>query len=787
MQLGTRWSVGAEPPRALDQPVVDAIRAIEDKLIASGAGAAMRWTLTWLERRPVVELDDGTRITVDRDGTVTTTEPVEDDDELEHTAEFADARFDEGPDGADGVLAATMAGISPNPFLSPSPLPYGLPAFGEIRDVHYAEAFEIGMREQTAEIAEIVANPEPATFANTMIPLERSGQTLDRVTTVFWHLSSAHTSPFLQSLEEEWAPRLSAHWDSIILNAGLYERVQRVHETLDADPTLSAEDRYLVERWHTEMTLAGAGLDPAAKAEVAAINERLSILSTKFSTDLLTDSNSLAVHIETADELAGLSDAELSAARRAAEERGLDGYLVTLVLPTGHPWLAQLDRADVRERIMRASRERGGHGGPHDTRETLLEIVRLRARRAKLLGFASHAAAVTADETAGSPERVAELLERLAPIAAANARRERERLQELAGQEVLASGWAYWTEKVRARDFDIDTAPLRPWFEAERVLKDGVFFAAHRLYGLTFTERFDLVGYHPDVRFFDVAEEDGSPVGLFLLDLYARDTKRGGAWMNSLVTTASLLGQDTAIVANNLNVPKPADGEPTLLTFDEVETLFHEFGHALHGLVARVTYSKFAGTSVHRDFVEFPSQVNEMWMLWPEVIRNYARHHETGEPLDEAIVERILASTVFNQGFETSEYLAAAIIDQAWHTLTPEHAEAIDDVVEFEREVLARVGLDDPAVPPRYQSPYFAHIFGGGYDAGYYSYIWSEVLGADTVEWFREHGGLTRQNGERFRRLILGVGGSKDPLEAYREFRGRDADIAPLMERRGLR
>jgi len=779
MQLGTRWSVGAEPPRSLEQPVVDAIRAVEAELVADGVDAASwRWTLTWLERRPVVELDDGTTITVGRDGTVATNAPADDEEDGLGLAP--------GDLGEPSDTAEVIAEIASNPFLSRSTLPHGLPPFGEIHDAHFAEAFAIGIEEQAAEIAAITGNPEPATFANTLVPLELSGQTLARVSTVFWNLSSADSTPFLRALEEEWSPRLSAHWDSIILDAALYERVTRVHEALDVDPSLTAEDRYLVERWHTEMTLAGAGLDRAAKAEVAAINERLSALTTKFDADLLADTNDLAVHIESPHELAGLSEAEISAAARAAADRGLDGYLVSLVLPTGHPWLAQLERADVRGRIMWASRERGARGGDHDTRATLLEIVRLRAHRARYLGFANHAASVTADETAGTPERVSELLERLAPVAAANARRERDRLRELAGGEILASDWAYWTEQVRARDYDIDTAALRPWFEAERVLQDGVFFAANRLYGLTFTERDDLPAYHPDVRVFEVADDDGSPVGLFLLDLYTRDSKRGGAWMNSLVTTASLLEQETAIVVNNLNVPRPAEGEPTLLTFDEVETLFHEFGHALHGLMARVTYPKFAGTNVYRDFVEFPSQVNEMWMLWPDVLRNYAKHYETGAPLDEAIVERILASTAFNQGFETSEYLAAAILDQAWHALTPEEAEAVSDVGEFERGVLARVGLDEPAVPPRYQSSYFAHVFAGGYDAGYYSYIWSEVLDADTVEWFTEHGGLTRENGDRFRRLLLGIGGSKDPLQAYREFRGRDAEIQPLLERRGL-
>ncbi len=368
-------------------------------------------------------------------------------------------------------------------------------------------------------------------------------------------------------------------------------------------------------------------------------------------------------------------------------------------------------------------------------------------------------------------------------MAARNARAEQADLEASAGHPIGAADWAFYTEKVRQAKYDVDTAAMRPYFEAETVLQKGVFFAASRLYGVTFTERHDLVPYHPDARVFEVRDEDGSPVGLYLLDLYTRDSKRGGAWMNSLISQNGLLDQPV-IVVNNLNVPKPAAGEPTLLTYDEVSTFFHEFGHALHGLFARVTYPKFAGTNVYRDFVEFPSQVNEMWMLWPEVLASYAVHHRTGEPMPQDFVDRIQASSAFNEGFKTSEYLAAAMLDQAWHSITAD--DTVTDVAAFEADALAKAGLDNPAVPTRYSSPYFAHTFAGGYDAGYYSYIWSEVLDADTVEWFKENGGLTRANGDRFRTRLLGVGGSKDPLEAYRDFRGRDAVIEPLLKRRGL-
>jgi peptidyl-dipeptidase Dcp len=670
-----------------------------------------------------------------------------------------------------------------NPFLAPSTLPYQLPPFADIHDDHYEEAFEAGMAEQLAEIAAITRKRDVPMFHTTFPALERAGQTLARVSRVFFNKSSADSTDFTNELEERLAPKLSAHEDAILLDPFLYARVKAVYD--NPEEGLTAEDRYLVERWYTEMTLAGAGLDEAQKERLKALNSELATLTTKFEKNLLADTNDLAVHLTDVADLDGLGSGEISAAAEAAAARGLDGYLVTLVLPTGHPFLASLTKPEVRERIMAASRARGSRGGEYDNTALVLEIVRLRAERAELLGFANHAAAVTKDETAGTPEAVATMLGKLAPAAARNARAEQADLEALAGRSVTAADWPYFTEKVRQQKYDVDTAALRPWFEAERVLKLGIFGAANALYGITFTERTDLVAYHPDVRVFEVADDDGSPVGLYLLDLYTRDSKRGGAWMNSLITQNELL-EHPSIVVNNLNVPKPAAGEPTLLTFDEVSTFFHEFGHALHGLFARVTYPKLAGTNVFRDFVEFPSQVNEMWMLWPEVLQKYAIHYETGEPIDQGVVDRIRASETFNEGHATSEYLAAALLDQAWHTLTAAEAAEVTDVAAFEAAALARVGLDNPAVPTRYSSTYFAHTFSGGYDAGYYSYIWSEVLDADTVEWFTENGGLTRENGDRFRRLLLGVGGSKDPLEAYREFRGRDAVIEPLLARRGL-
>ncbi|GAB3577471.1 M3 family metallopeptidase [Leifsonia lichenia] len=672
-----------------------------------------------------------------------------------------------------------------NPFLSPSTLPYQLPPFAEIRDEHYRPAFDRGFEEQLTEVAAITASTAEPTFENTLIPLERSGQTLQRVAEVFFNKSSSDSSDFTNALEEEIAPLLAAHQDAIRLDPVLYGRITAVHNSLDA-LDLDAESRYLVERYYDEFTLAGAGLSDEDKEKLRAYNQQLSTLTTRFEKNLLADTNDLAVVFDDPSELDGLGDGAISAAAEAAKERGLDGkYVVTLVLPTGHPFLAGLTNRDVRERIMTASRSRGIRGGENDNRQLVLDITRLRAERARLLGFETHAAYVTADQTAKTPEAVAAMLGRLAPAAARNALTEQADLQRQLGDgsELAAWDWAYYTEKVRQATYDIDVAAMRPYFEAERVLRDGVFYAATKLYGITFEERPDLVAYHPEARVFEVRNEDGSELGLYILDLYTRDSKRGGAWMNPLISQSALLDYPT-IVVNNLNVPKPAAGEPTLLSYDETNTLFHEFGHALHGLFARVTYPKFAGTNVYRDFVEFPSQVNEMWMLWPEILENYAVHNVTGERMPQELVDKLHESEAFNEGFQTSEYLAAALLDQAWHAITAD--DTVDDVAAFEAKALAAVGLDNPAVPPRYASTYFAHTFSGGYDAGYYSYIWSEVLDADTVAWFTENGGLSRENGDRFRQRLLGVGGSKDPLEAYRDFRGRDAVIEPLLERRGL-
>ncbi|WP_116109274.1 M3 family metallopeptidase [Amycolatopsis ruanii] len=675
-----------------------------------------------------------------------------------------------------------------NPFSQASDLPYGLPPFDRIADEHFGPAFEAGLAEHAAEIEAIATNPEPATFENTIVALDTSGRLLQRVSSVFFNLTSSDTNPARQELQAEVAPKLAAHSDAIHLNPALFARVRDLYERRD-QLGLDEESAWLLERTYTDFQRAGAGLDESQQARLRVLNEELSTLSTRFQENLLRDTNDLAVLVEDVAELAGLSEGTIAAAGEAAASRGEAGkYLLTLNLPTSQPLLASLANRALRERLFTASISRGNRGNDNDNTAVLARVVQLRAERAALLGHPSHAAYVISDETARTAEAAVGLLERLAPVAVANARRDAEELQAYLEQDHPGAtlqpwDWAFYAERVRKAKFDLDDATLRPYFELDRVVRDGVLFAASKLYGLSFTERHDLPVYHPDVRVFEVFDADGSPLGLFLGDYYTRDSKRGGAWMNTFTDQSHLLGE-RPVVVNNLNIAKPPAGEPTLLTFDEVTTLFHEFGHALHALVSDVRYPKFSGTSVPRDFVEYPSQVNEMWMLWPEVLPNYAKHHETGEPLPQRLVERLAESAQHGQPFATTEYLAASLLDQAWHGLGTE--DAVGVTAAFEAAALEKAGVAVPAIPPRYRSTYFAHVFSGGYSAGYYSYIWSEVLDADTVEWFRENGGLTRANGDHFRRTLLSRGGAGDPMAFFRAFRGRDPEIAPLLALAGL-
>jgi peptidyl-dipeptidase Dcp len=671
-----------------------------------------------------------------------------------------------------------------NPLFEPSPLPFGLPPFADLTLEHCREAILAGMAEQRAEVAAIAGFAEPPTFENTVVALERSGRLLARGEHVFHNLTSSLSTPRLREIERELAPLEAAHSDAIRLDPALFARIDAVHAGRH-DLGLDAESVRLVERYHLDFVLAGARLDEAGRARLTELNQELSALSTTFGQNLQQATEAAAVRVADAAELDGLDDEEIAAAAGAAADRGVEGYLLTLVLPTGQPALAKLRDRALRRRLFEASISRAS-SGEHDNGPVAARMARLRAERARLLGFATHAELVMADQTAGSTGTVDAMLSGMVGPALANARAEAGALAEVAardGVELAPWDWAYYSEQVRAERYAVDTAALRPWFELDRVLVDGVFAAAEKLYGYRFTAQPDLVGYHPDVRVWQVFDPDGTAVGLYLGDYYARESKRGGAWMSSFVTQSELLGT-RPVVVNNLNITKPATGQPTLLTLDEVNTLFHEFGHALHGLFSAVAYPRFSGTSVPRDFVEYPSQVNEMWALWPEILGSYARHVETGEPLPSSVVEAIDAAKLWGEGFGTLEYLAATLLDQAWHRITPETS--IEDPVAFEQRALEEAGVAYDLVPPRYRTTYFQHVFAGGYAAGYYSYIWSEVLDADTVEWFKENAGLRRENGDAFRGKLLSVGGSVDPMAAFRAVRGRDADPGPLLRRRGL-
>ena len=684
--------------------------------------------------------------------------------------------------------ATTAADVTP--FLSPSPLPFNYPPFDRIEDDAFRPAFERAMAEHAAEVDAIADAAEPPTFENTLVALERSGRVLARVQSVFFNLVAADTNETLDAVRSEVAPKLAAHSDRILLNARLFARVQAVYD-LRAALGLDDESLRLVEEYFTDFVRAGARLSDGDKQRLRDINAELASLEATFSSNVLSEVNASAVVVDARAALTGLSDNEITAAAEAAAARNLDGkFLLALRNTSGQPVLASLDDRALRQRIFETSLARGSRGGDFDNRAIISRMAALRAERAALLGYPTHAAYSLERQTAQTVAAVNERLASLAPAAVANARREAGDLRAMIGagggaHDLAPWDWAYYAEKVRAERYAFDAAQLRPYFALDSVLENGVFYAAGRLYGLTFRERTDLPLHHPDVRVFDVLDADGEPLALFLGDYYARPSKRGGAWMSSFVSQSELLGKQP-VVANYLNIPKPPAGEPTLLTFDEVETLFHEFGHALHGMFSAVRYPYFSGTAVPRDFVEFPSQVNEMWATWPEVLGNYAVHHETGEPMPPELIERVLAAEKFNQGFATTEYLAASLLDQAWHQLTADQVPDAEGVAAFEEAALAAAGVALDAVPPRYRSTYFSHIWSSGYEAGYYSYIWSEVLDADSVEWFRENGGLTRANGDHFRRTLLSRGGSRDALELFLEFRGRAPDIAPLLARRGL-
>lgn len=681
-----------------------------------------------------------------------------------------------------------------NPFFVESPLPLKFPQFDKIKDSHFAPAFDRGMAEQVKEIQAIADNAEPATFDNTILAMERSGLLLGRAIYVFGNLTSANTNDTLDKIDEEYSPKFAAHRDGIYLNPKLFERIKSLYEKRD---TLGLDEQgvRLVERYYTDFVRAGANLTEEQKTRVKEINSEMATLSTKFGQNVLDEVNDSAVIVDSKDELKGLTDEQIEGLAAAAKDKKQDGkYLIALLNTTIQPLTAQLENRALRERIYKASMSRGSRGNQWDTTDIVARVTKLRAERAKIMGYSNYAAFGLAEETAKNPEAVNKMLAQLAPAAVANAKVEAAELQAMIDSEQKAKGeptfplqawdWAYYSEKVRQAKYDFDEAQLKPYLEMNNVLEKGMFFAAEKLYGLKFKRRSDLPTYHPDVSVYEIFNEDGSQLALVLVDPYARPSKRGGAWMSSYVDQSELMGTKP-VVALHLNVTKPADGKPALMTWDDVNTTFHEFGHVLHGMFSNVKYPYFSGTNVPRDFVEYPSQVNEMWSTWPEVLANYAKHYQTGEPMPKALLDKVLSAEKFNQGFATTEYLGAAMLDQRWHQVGAEQLPDAKGVMAYEAKALKDIGLDYAPVPPRYRTPYFSHIL-GGYAAGYYAYIWSEVMDADSVEWFKENGGLTRKNGDWFRDKLLSRGGSKDALQLFRDFRGRDPQIAPLLERRGL-
>lgn len=687
------------------------------------------------------------------------------------------------------AVESTIISTEQNPFYTESSLYMKYPEFDEIKNENYTPAFVKGMADHMAEIDAIAERADSPTLENTIIAMEKSGALLDRVATVFFALISANTNDEMEKIRSEMAPKLSAHSDQILLNGKLFHRVKTIYEQRD-QLGLDAESKRLVEKYYTDFIRSGANLSSEEKESLKKINGEMAVLQTTFSQNVLKEVNALAVVVDSKDELDGLSDAAIEAAANEAKSRELDGkYVLTLRNTSGQPPMASLTNRALRERIHKTSLSRGSRGGDFDNRDILANVIKLRAERAQLMGYDNHAAYSLENQTAQTPKAVNERLSSLAPKAVANANKEATDLQKMIDAEdgsfKLASwDWDFYTEKVRADRYNFDASQLKPYFEMDNVLQNGVFYAATQLFGITFKERFDLPVYQENVRVFEVFNEDGSVLALFIFDGYARSSKRGGAWMNAYVGQSKLKG-NKPVIANHLNVVKPPKGEPTLMSFDEVITTFHEFGHALHGMFSDVNYPYFAGTSVPRDFVEYPSQVNEMWAIWPEVLKNYAVHHETGKPMPKELLDKVLATQKFNQGFSTTEYLAASLLDQALHQLSPDQVPTGEEIIAFEADALKTAGVSMDVIPPRYRSTYFSHII-GGYSAGYYSYIWSEVLDADTVEWFKENGGLKRENGDHFRKTLLSRGGSKDALKIFKDFRGAEPNIQPLLDRRGL-
>jgi peptidyl-dipeptidase Dcp len=683
--------------------------------------------------------------------------------------------------------AAAKAETSPGVFAAPSPLPLQAPQFDKIKDADFQPAAEQAMKEQRAEIDKIANNPAPPTFDNTIVAMERSGRMLDRVTSVFFALAGANTNPVLQGTEMAEAPKLAAHQDAIYLDPKLFARVQAVYAARDTSG-LDAEQKQLVQVTYDEFVHAGAKLSAADQTRLKAINERLSSLSTDFERKLLAATKAGALTVTDPAKLAGLGQTAIDGAAAVAKERGVAGYVVPLQNTTQQPALQSLTDRPTREALFTNSITRAEKGDANDTRATITEIAALRAEKAALFGYPNYGAYVLEDQMAKTPQAVLSFLGQLAAPTRAKAAQEAADLQaqiKSDGQsfDLKPWDWNLYSEQVRKARYDLDEDQLKPYFELHKVLEDGVFYAANQLYGVTFKRRTDLPVWQPDVMVYDVFDKDGSQLGLAYFDYFKRDNKNGGAWMSNLVGQSKLLGTKP-VIYNVANFTKPAAGQPALISFDDVTTMFHEFGHGLHGLFADQTYPSLSGTSVARDFVEFPSQFNEHWALDPKVLAHYAVNYKTGAPIPPELVAKIKKASTFNQGYEEGELLAAALLDMQWHSLPK--GPPVTDVDAFETAALKRAGADFPNVPPRYRSSYFSHIWGNGYAAGYYAYMWTEMLDDDAYAWFMRHGGLTRENGQRFRDLILSRGHTLDYGPMFKAFYGQDPDIGPMLEHRGL-
>ena len=689
-------------------------------------------------------------------------------------------------------MAWAQSPAADNPLFALSPLPLQYPPFDKVRDEHFAPALDKGMAEQLAEVLAIAENPAAPTFDNTIVALEKSGRLLRRTTTLLFSLLGADANAARQQVQTDYAAKLAAQRDAVLLNPKLFARVEALYAKRDTAAP-NAQARRLIEFYRRDMVRAGARLNDEQKARMRAINAEMATLGASFNRAVLAEVNDSAIVVDSAEELAGLTPAQVAAAADAAKKRGLDGkYLIALLNTTIQPYETELQNRAVRERLHRASAARGARGNAFDTRATISRVLNLRAERAALLGYTTPAAFVLEEETAKSADTVNALLRQLAPAAVASARQEAAELQKLIDAEQAAKhqpsfalqawDWSHYADKLRAAKYGFDENQLKPYLELTSVLEKGVFFAAQQLYGISFKRRTDLPVYRDDVRVYDVFDTDGKQLAIFIADLYARPSKRGGAWANAYVGQNPLEGTQP-VIANHLNIPKPPAGEPTLLTWDEVRTLFHEFGHALHGMFNTVPYPGLS--RVPRDFVEYPSQVNEVWADTPAVLASYARHYKTGEPMPGELLEKVSRSKRFNQGYMTVSYLSSTLIDQRLHQLGAGQIPSAEALMDFEARVLKEEGVDFAPVPPRYRTPYFSHMM-SGYSAGYYAYIWSEVLDADTVRWLQSNGGLQRANGDQLRAKLLSRGGAEDAMVLFRNLVGHAPDIQPLLERRGL-